>query len=71
MATNSQAAMPGEDILADIPMTHTTTLLYKSRDGEIKELKVVQPLEPRSVKLSFSDLQILGREIARVLKEDA
>ena len=25
---------------------HTTTLLYKARDGETKELRIVQPVEP-------------------------
>ncbi len=51
--------------------THTTTLLYKARGGELKELRVVQPLDPNQIKLSFTDLQILAREVAKVLREDA
>ncbi len=50
--------------------THTTTLLYKARNGELKELQVVQPLDPNKIKLDFKDLQILAREIANVLRED-
>lgn len=51
-------------------LTHTTTVLYKARGGECKELKVVQPLDPDQRKLDFKDLQILAREIANVLRED-
>lgn len=55
----------------DLPVqTHTTTLLYKARGGEIKELQVVQPLNPEQRKLDFKDLQILAREISNVLRED-
>lgn len=55
----------------DMPnLTHTTTVLYKARGGECKELKVVQPLDPDQRKLDFKDLQILAREIANVLRED-
>jgi hypothetical protein len=56
----------------DLPnLTHTTTLLYKSRSGELKELQIVQPLNPDQRKLDFKDIQLLGREIANVLREDA
>ena len=51
--------------------THTTVLLYKARGGELKELRVVQPVEPGQIKLDFHDLQILAREVAKVLREDA
>lgn len=55
----------------EIPdLTHKTTLLYKSRNGEIKELVVVQSLEPGKLKLTFTDLQILAREISNVLRSD-
>jgi hypothetical protein len=55
----------------EIPvLTCSTTLLYKSRGGECKELTVVQPLDPNQRKLDFKDLQILAREIANVLRED-
>lgn len=60
--------MPDE---ADLPvLTHTTTLLYKARSGELKELQVVQPLNPDQRKLDLVDIQLLGREIAKVLRED-
>ena len=54
---------------AELPK-HTTTLLYKARTGETKELRIVQPVEPGKTKLSIEDIQLLGREIAKVLKED-
>jgi hypothetical protein len=55
----------------DLPaLTYTTVLNYKSRNGEIKELHVIQPLDPDQRKLELKDIQLLGREIAKVLKED-
>lgn len=51
-------------------LTHTTTVLYKARGGQCKELQIVQPLDPNQRKLDFKDLQILAREIANVLRED-
>lgn len=54
--------------LPDTAATHTTTLLYKGRNGELKELRVVQPSE--HLKLDLKDLQILAREIAKILRED-
>jgi len=54
----------------EIDLTHTTTVLYKARNGETKELRVVQPMEPGRLKMDMTDLQILAREIANVLKED-
>lgn len=57
---------------ADIPDNlHTTTVLYKARDGSLKELRVVQPLDPDQRKFNFTDMQILARKIAEVLREDA
>jgi len=53
-----------------INLTHTTVLLYKAKNGETKELRVVQPLDPEQRKLEIKDLQILAKEIAKVLKED-
>lgn len=49
---------------------HTTTVNYKSRHGEIKEIVIVQPLDPGKRTLDFKDMQILAREIANVLRED-
>jgi hypothetical protein len=51
--------------------THTTTILYKSRTGESKELQIVQQLRDGKSKLDFRDMQILARNIANVLKEDS
>jgi len=52
-------------------LTQTTTLLYKARNGETKELHVKQPMEPGSKIWTLADIQILAREVAKVLKEDA
>jgi hypothetical protein len=60
--------VPADDLLQ---LTHTTVLNYKSKDGSIKELLVIQPLDPDQRKLDLKDLQILAREIAKVLREDA
>ena len=56
---------------AEITFTHTTVVNYKAKNGEVKELRVVQPLDPEHQKLDFKDIQILAKEIAKVLKEDA
>jgi hypothetical protein len=60
--------VPDETELPEL--THTTTLLYKARTGELKELQIVQPLNPDQRKLDYTDIQLLGREIAKVLRED-
>ena len=68
----SGAAFLWSNMPDDLPvLTHTTTVLYKSRSGELKELQVVQPLDPHQKKLEFRDLQILAAEIGKVLREDA
>lgn len=55
----------------DLPeLTATTTLLYKARNGEVKELQVVQPMDPTKRRFDFRDLQILAQEISKVLRED-
>jgi hypothetical protein len=56
---------------AEINLTATTTVIYKGRGGELKELHVKQPLDPNQKGFTFHDLQLLAREIANVLKEDA
>lgn len=62
---------PLSNTAEDLPvLTHSTTLSYKARNGEIKELVIVQPLDPNQRKLDYTDIQILGREIAKVLRED-
>jgi hypothetical protein len=53
-----------------INLTTTTVLNYKARNGELKELRVVQPMDPSQQKMNYKDLQILAKEIAKVLKED-
>ena len=58
-----------DDALPDL--TNTSTVLYKSRDGSAKELHVKQPMNPNQITFTLTDLQILAREIAKVLKEDA
>jgi hypothetical protein len=52
-------------------MTHTSVFYYKARNGEVKELHVKQPMDPNQKIFTLADLQLLGREIAKVLKEDA
>jgi hypothetical protein len=54
-----------------IEMTHRQSVFYKARNGEAKELIVVMPLEPGKQKLDFKDIQLLAKEIAKVLAEDA
>jgi hypothetical protein len=49
---------------------HVTHVCYKSRSGEIKEFQVLQPMHPDKRTLSLAELQLLAREIAKVLKED-
>jgi hypothetical protein len=58
------------DIDSLIELTHTTVVNYKARTGEIKELRIVQPLEPGKRKLDLSDIQLLAKEISKCLKED-
>ena len=53
-----------------VELTHTTVLCYKSRNGEIKELQIIQPLEPGQQKLGFREIQLLGQEISKHLRED-
>lgn len=66
----SGAIKPGTGIEVDPCLTHTTTLLYKARNGELKEIHVTQPLNPDQQKLGFRELQILAQEISKVLRED-
>lgn len=54
-----------------IELNHCTTVQYKAHDGSIKELRVIQPLDPEKRKFDLKDMQLLAREIAKVLKEDA
>ena len=54
-----------------VDLTHTTIVRYKARDGMDKELRVIQPMDPDQRKLEFKDIQLLAKEIAKVLKEDA
>lgn len=58
----------GDDLVS---LTHTTTVLYKAQNGEVKELRVVQPLDPAQRKLELKDIQLLAKEIAKALREDA
>ena len=62
-------AMSDGDNLVDL--TNTTIVRYKARDGMDKELRVIQPMDPDQRKLEFKDIQLLAKEIAKVLKEDA
>lgn len=62
--------MPDNDPIV-LALKHTTVLLYKARNGELKELHVVQPMDPSQQRMTFADLQMLARQIAIVLKEDA
>lgn len=54
----------------EISLSHTTTVLYKAKDGALKELHVKQPMDPNQKGFSYTDLQTLAREISKVLKED-
>jgi DNA primase len=52
-------------------LKHATTVLYKGKNGEIKALHVVIPMDPGKLKLEFTDIQLLAKEIAKQLKEDS
>lgn len=52
-------------------LTVTTPVFYKAKNGEIKELHIVQPLDPAKRKMELSDIQVLAKEISKVLREDA
>jgi hypothetical protein len=51
-------------------LTITTTVFFKGRNGEIKELQVVQPMDPSQQKMNFADIQLLAKEISKVMKEE-
>jgi len=63
--------MSEEENLPVIDINHTTVVIYKAKNGELKELRVVQPLNPDQRRMTFADLQMLAKQIAIVLKEDA
>jgi hypothetical protein len=44
---------------------------YKAKGGEIKEIKIIQNLEPGQVHMTFADIQMLAKQIAVKLQEDA
>ncbi len=50
---------------------HTTTVNYKTRNGEVKTLNIVQPLDPSQRTLSLADIQILAKKISEELRKDA
>lgn len=55
----------------EIELTHTQVVQYKAKGGEIKELRVILPLEPGKRKLDTKDIQLLAKEIAKLLAMDA
>jgi hypothetical protein len=58
----------GDDLIS---LTHTTAVQYKAKDGSVKELRVIQPIDPAQRKLEYRDLQLLAKEISKCLREDA
>lgn len=54
-----------------IELKHTTIVQYKAKGGAIKELRVIQPLNPDQRKMELPDIQLLAKEIAKVLAQDA
>lgn len=66
----SLAAPALEEVEIPLPKI-TTTVLYKSASGELKELRIVQPVNPDQLHLTFDDIRLLAREISKVLKEDS
>lgn len=64
--------MPEEPVtdLPVIDLTHTTTVYFKGRNGELKELHVKQPMDPSQKIWTLIDLRLLAREIAKAMKED-
>lgn len=67
-AKSIETSMSTNDL---INLTHTQVVNYKAKNGAIKELRVILPLEPGKRKLDFKDIQLLAKEIAKVLAEDA
>ena len=58
--------------MPEIPdLTHTTTVYYKSKGGVVKELQVKIPMDPTQIIFTMADLQLLAREIGKVLQMDA
>ena len=56
----------------DIPnLTYTQTVNYKAKDGAIKTLNVVLPLDPDQRRLTFADIQLLAKQITIQLQKDA
>ncbi len=54
-----------------IDLTYTQVVNYKAKNGAIKELRVVLPLEPGKRKLDTKDIQLLAKEISKQLAMDA
>ena len=54
-----------------IQATHRQEVNYKAKDGSIHTLIVILPLDEEKRKLDFKDIQLLAKEISKVLKEDA
>jgi hypothetical protein len=50
---------------------NVSTFFYKSKGGSIKELHVLQSLEPGTRAWTTPDIQRLARELGKVLQEDA
>lgn len=54
-----------------IDLTYTQVVNYKAKNGAIKELRVVLPLDPGKRKLDTKDIQLLAKEIAKIIAMDA
>ena len=50
---------------------NVSTFFYKAKGGAIKELHVLQSLEPGTRVWTVPDIQRLARELGKVLQEDA
>jgi hypothetical protein len=53
------------------PNTIRQTVQYKGKDGAIKTLHVLLPLDPDQRRLTFADIQMLAKQISIQLQKDS
>ena len=54
-----------------IECKHVTTVCYKDRNGAVKTVNIVQPMDPDQRRMTFADIQMLAKQITIQLKLDA
>jgi hypothetical protein len=51
--------------------TVETTVVYKAKNGELKELRIIQPVAPGQLYWTCDDVRRIAVEIARILRDEA